>query len=149
MANYVLVHGAWGGGWAYDRLARELRGAGHKLLVAQLAGLGTRKDGLNPAIDLSTHVRDVVGQIEAEGFDRFVLCGHSYGGMVITGVAARLGARIDALCYIDAFLPAHGESLWDITGDFEHRRPGPLARYFVQRRLTGERGETTAALCAG
>lgn len=121
MANYVLVHGAWGGGSSYDRLARELTEHGHRVLVAQLAGLGTRRDGLNPAIDLSTHVRDVIGQVEAAGFDRFVLCGHSYGGMVITGVATRLGARIDALCYIDAFLPADGQSLWDITGDYEHR----------------------------
>lgn len=120
MTDYVLVHGAWGGGWSYDRLARELTARGHRVLVAQLAGLGTRRDGLNPAIDLSTHVRDVIGQVEAAGFDRFVLCGHSYGGMVITGVATRLGARIDALCYIDAFLPGDGQSLWDITGDYEH-----------------------------
>lgn len=121
MTNFVLVHGAWGGGSSYDRLARELRERGHTVLVAQLAGLGTRRDGLNPAIDLSTHVRDVIGQVEAAGIDRFVLCGHSYGGMVITGVATRLGARIDALCYIDAFLPGDGQSLWDITGDYEHR----------------------------
>lgn len=121
MTNFVLVHGAWGGGCSYDRLARELRERGHTVLVAQLAGLGTRRDGLNPAIDLSTHVRDVIGQVEAAGIERFVLCGHSYGGMVITGVATRLGARIDALCYIDAFLPGDGQSLWDITGDYEHR----------------------------
>lgn len=121
MTNFVLVHGAWGGGSSYDRLARELRERGHTVLVAQLAGLGTRRDGLNPAIDLSTHVRDVIGQVEAARIDRFVLCGHSYGGMVITGVATRLGARIDALCYIDAFLPGDGQSLWDITGDYEHR----------------------------
>lgn len=120
MADYVLVHGAWGGGWGYDRLARELKGRDHRVVVAQLAGLGTRMDGLNPAIDLTTHINDVLGQIEAAGFDRFILCGHSYGGMVITGVAAKLGARIDALCYIDAFLPADGQSLWDITGEFEH-----------------------------
>ena len=121
MADYVLVHGAWGGGWSYDRLARELIARGHRVVVAQLAGLGTRKDGLNPGIDLSTHVHDVLGQIAAAGFGRFILCGHSYGGMVITGVAAQLGSRIDAICYIDAFLPEDGQSLWDITGDFEHR----------------------------
>jgi len=121
MTDYVLVHGAWGGGYAYDRLAGELRDAGHRVVVAALTGLGSRADELSPAIDLSRHIADVVEQIEAAGFDRFVLAGHSYGGMVITGVAARLGARIDALVYIDAFLPGDGQSLWDITGEFEHK----------------------------
>ena len=121
MANFVLVHGAWGGGWTYDRLAEELWTAGHRVLVAELTGLGKRRDALHPGITLSDHVDDVCAQVEAAGFDRFVLAGHSYGGMVITGVATRLGARIDAVAYIDAFLPADGQSLWDVTGDFEHR----------------------------
>lgn len=121
MTDYVLVHGAWGGGYAYDRLAGELRDAGHRVVVAALTGLGSRADELSPAIDLSRHIADVVEQIEAAGFDRFVLAGHSYGGMVVTGVAATLGARIDALVYIDAFLPGDGQSLWDITGEFEHK----------------------------
>lgn len=120
MTDYVLVHGAWGGGWAYDRLARELTERGHRVAVAQLTGLGTRAAELNPAITLTTHIDDVTAQIADAGFDRFVLCGHSWGGMVITGVAARLGSRIDAICYIDAFLPADGQSLWDITGTWEH-----------------------------
>ena len=111
MTDYVLVHGAWGGGWAYDRLARELTTHGHRVLVAQLTGLGTRAAELNPAITLTTHIDDVTAQIADAGFDRFVLCGHSWGGMVITGVATRLGGRIDAICYIDAFLPADGQSL--------------------------------------
>lgn len=121
MTDYVLVHGAWGGGNAYDRLAGELRDAGHRVVVAALTGLGSRADELSPAIDLSRHIADVVEQIEAAGFNRFVLAGHSYGGMVVTGAAAKLGARIDALVYIDAFLPGDGQSLWDITGEFEHK----------------------------
>ena len=120
MANYVLVHGAWGGGDSYDRIAGELRAAGHAVLVAQLTGLGSRRTELHGGITLSDHIADVLTQIEATGFDRFVLAGHSYGGMVITGVAARLGARIDAIVYIDAFLPGDGQSLWDITGAYEH-----------------------------
>ncbi|QNA84212.1 alpha/beta hydrolase [Sphingomonas sp. So64.6b] len=95
--------------------------AGHRVVVAALTGLGARADELSPAIDLSRHITDVVAGIEAAGFDRFVLAGHSYGGMVVTGVATRLGARIDALVYIDAFLPRDGQSLWDISGEFEHR----------------------------
>jgi pimeloyl-ACP methyl ester carboxylesterase len=121
MTDYVLVHGAWGGGHVYDQLAGELRDAGHRVVVAALTGLGLRADELSPAIDLSRHIADVVEQIGAAGFGRFVLAGHSYGGMVVTGVAAKLGARIDALVYIDAFLPADGQSLWDITGEYEHR----------------------------
>ncbi len=120
MANYVLVHGAWGGGSAYDRLAGELTAAGHKVVVAQLKGLGSRKAELHGGITLSDHISDTIAQAEAAGFERFILAGHSYGGMVITGVAAKLGARIDAICYIDAFLPADGQSLWDITGQREH-----------------------------
>jgi len=120
MADYVLVHGAWGGGHAYERLAYELRSAGHRVAVAGLTGLGARSQELHPGITLTDHVDDVCRHVEAAGFDRFILAGHSYGGMVITGVATRLGARIDAIVYIDAFLPGDGESLWDVTGEFEH-----------------------------
>jgi pimeloyl-ACP methyl ester carboxylesterase len=120
MANYVLVHGAWGGGQGYDRLAGELRAQGHCVRVAALTGLGVRSRELHPGITLTDHVNDVSDQIEEADFDRFILAGHSYGGMVITGVATRLGSRIDAIVYIDAFLPGDGQSLWDVTGDYEH-----------------------------
>ena len=120
MTDYVLVHGAWAGGWTYDGLAADLRREGHRVVVAALTGLGDRAQELNPAIDLSMHIEDVVRQTEAAGFNRFVLVGHSYGGMVITGVSTRLGARIDAMVYLDAFLPADGQSLWDLTGPWEH-----------------------------
>ena len=121
MTDYVLVHGAWCGGWTFDRLAGQLREAGHRVLIAELTGLGTRANELSPAIDLSRHINDVVAQIEAAGFDHFVLAAHSYGGMVATGVATKVGGRISAVVYIDAFLPGDGQSLWDITGEFEHR----------------------------
>ena len=90
------------------------------MLVARLAGLGDRQDEFDPGICLSTHIDDVCSQVAGAGIDRFVLAGHSYGGMVITGVAARLGDRIDALVYLDAFVPEDGQSLWDLTGAFEH-----------------------------
>lgn len=146
MTDYVLVHGAWCGAWSYDRLASDLRASGHVVVVADLAGLGNRTDELHPGITLSTHVDDVVAQVEAAGFDRFVLVGHSYGGMVITGVASRLGARIDALVYIDGFLPQDGQALWDLTSEQEHqlnvdlqrRSPGLVAPlpFFPDPRLT-------------
>lgn len=144
MADYVLVHGAWCGGNTLDRLARDLRDAGHRVLVAELTGLGTRAEQLNPAIDLSRHVNDVVEQVEAAGFDRFILGAHSYGGMVATGVSTKLGSRIDTVVYIDAFLPSDGQSLWDITSEHEHRHyidsqrdtPGLVAPIFDAPGLT-------------
>ena len=120
MANYVLVHGAWGGNQSYELTKRDLEAAGHKVLAATLRGLGTRQDELHHGITLTDHIDDVCRQVADAGFDRFILAGHSYGGMVVTGVAARLGDRIDAICYIDAFLPGDNQSLWDITGGFEH-----------------------------
>ena len=120
MANYVLVHGAWGGNQSYELTKRDLEAAGHTVLPATLRGLGTRQSELHPGITLTDHIDDVCEQVAEAGFDRFILAGHSYGGMVVTGVAARLGDRIDAICYIDAFLPGDNQSLWDITGGFEH-----------------------------
>ncbi len=120
MANYVLVHGAWGGGQSYDRTKADLEAEGHTVLIVALRGLGTRYKELDRGITLSDHIGDVLVQVAASGFDRFILVGHSYGGMVITGAASALASRIDAICYIDAFLPEDGQSLWDITGPFEH-----------------------------
>jgi pimeloyl-ACP methyl ester carboxylesterase len=90
------------------------------VLNCTLPGLGKRQGELHPGITLTDHVDAVCEQIAESGLERFILAGHSYGGMVITGVASRLGERIDAICYIDAFLPGDGESLWDVTGEFEH-----------------------------
>ncbi|WJS98662.1 alpha/beta hydrolase [Novosphingobium humi] len=121
MTDYVLVHGAWAGGWSHQGLAEDLRAAGHRALVVELSGLGERRGELHPGITLSDHIDDVCAAVEEAGFDRFVLVGHSYGGMVITGTATRLGGRIDTIAYLDAFLPEDGQSLWDITSDYEHR----------------------------
>jgi pimeloyl-ACP methyl ester carboxylesterase len=117
MATYVLVHGAWGGGWIYKGTARALREAGHDVYVPTLTGLGERVHLASPAITLSTHIADVVGVLEREGLEDVILVGHSYGGMVVTGVAAAAGSRIRTLVYLDAFLPQDGENLWDIADD--------------------------------
>jgi pimeloyl-ACP methyl ester carboxylesterase len=120
MANYVLGHGAWGGDHTWGEVPARLEAAGHRVIACTLPGLGRRQDELHPGITLTDHIDAVCEQITAAGFDRFILAGHSYGGMVITGVAGRLGKRIDAICYVDAFWPQDGQSLWDITGEFEH-----------------------------
>ena len=113
MTTFVLVHGAWMGGWCYKRVARLLRQAGHEVYTPTLTGLGERAHLINRAIDLDTHVQDILGVIRCEELSDVVLCGHSYGGMVITGVAEQLAAKIRSLVYLDAFVPENGKSLLD------------------------------------
>ncbi len=113
MATFVLVHGAWHGGWCYKRVARLLRQAGHEVHTPTLTGLGERAHLMNRTIDLGTHVQDIVGVIRWEELSDVVLCGHSYGGMVVTGVAEQIAAKIRSLVYLDAFVPENGKSLFD------------------------------------
>jgi len=111
MANFVLVHGAWHGGWCYRDTAKALRAMGHDAFTPTHTGVGERFHATRESITLETHIRDVAGCIEAEELNDVVLCGHSYGGMVITGVADRMPERIKALVYLDAFVPQNGDSL--------------------------------------
>ena len=117
MASYVLVHGAWAGSWPWTPIARALRAAGHQVWVPSLTGLGDRIHLASPAIDLDTHIADVANVIDFERLEDVILVGHSYGGMVVTGVAGRMVERLRALVYIDAFLPGDGQSLWDIADE--------------------------------
>jgi pimeloyl-ACP methyl ester carboxylesterase len=113
IGTYVLVHGAWHGGWCWAKVARLLRDAGHEVHTPTLTGLGERAHLARPEIDLETHIQDVVAMLEAEELRQATLVGHSYGGMVITGVAARTSGRIAQLVYLDAFVPEAGKSLLD------------------------------------
>jgi pimeloyl-ACP methyl ester carboxylesterase len=112
---FVLVHGAWHGGWCWRRVADRLTDKGHYVVAPTLSGVGERSHLPSGPINLSTHIDDVVGEIKWKDLDGIVLVGHSYGGMVITGVAEQLADRISAIVYLDAFLPANGQSLFDIT----------------------------------
>src|ERR1043165_8400945 len=112
---FVLVHGAWSGGWCYARVATLLRSRGHAVFTPTLTGQGERAHLLSGAINLSTHIADVLGVFRFERLENIVLAGHSYGGMVITGVADRIPERINALAYLDAFVPEDGQSLFDIN----------------------------------
>jgi len=112
-STYVLVHGAWHGGWCWKKVVPALRASGHEVYTPTLTGLGERAHLANPAIDLATHVADVVNLMEAEELNEVVLLGHSYGGMVVTGVADRAAARLRRVIYLDAFLPEDGKSLLD------------------------------------
>jgi pimeloyl-ACP methyl ester carboxylesterase len=109
----VLVHGAWHGGWCWKLVAGALRRAGHEVYAPSLTGLGERKHLASRAVDLDTHIQDVVGLLEMEDLAQVVLLGHSYGGMVVTGAAERVPRRIAHLVYLDAFVPEHGKCLLD------------------------------------
>ena len=128
MATFVLVHGAWHGGWCYRDTAKALRDAGHTVFTPTHSGVGERAHQASETITLETHIRDVCGCIEAEELNAVILCGHSYGGMVITGVADRLPERIKSLVYLDAFVPEHGESLIDLINQ---ALPAEVAAIFV------------------
>lgn len=114
MANFVLVHGAWHGGWCWRDTAAALRAAGHTVVTPTHTGVGDRAHIGGVNVTLETHVRDVIAAIEAEELHDVILCGHSYGGMVITCVADRLGARVKSLVYLDAFVPEDGQCLIDL-----------------------------------
>jgi len=112
----VIVHGAWGGSWAFRRVDALLREKGFNVYRPQLTGLGERVHLTRPDIGLSTHIDDVVNTILFEDLHDIILVGHSYGGMVITGVVDRIPERIRRVVYLDAFLPNDGESVLSIRG---------------------------------
>ena len=118
MANIVLVAGGWRGGWTFSSMARRLRTLGHEVFTPTLTGLGERVHLAGACPNLETHIEDVANVIRFEELTDVVLCGHSYAGMVISGVADAVPERIAALVYVDAFVPEDGDSWWDLAGDY-------------------------------
>ena len=114
MANYVLVHGAWHGGWCYARVVDRLISRGHRVFAPTLTGLGERSHLFSASIGLTVHIMDVVNLCRWQQLDNIVLVGHSYGGMVITGVADKVPEIISSMVYLDAFLPRGNQSLHDL-----------------------------------
>jgi pimeloyl-ACP methyl ester carboxylesterase len=112
--TFVLVHGAWHGGWCWIKVTRLLTDAAHVVYTPTLTGLGERAHLARPEVDLETHVQDVLAVLETEELRNVVLVGHSYGGMVISGVAARARNRIERLVYLDAFVPDAGQSIFSL-----------------------------------
>ena len=132
MATFVLVHGAWHGSWCWARVRRALLDQGHQVFTPTLTGVAERSHALSPDIDLQRHVDDVANLIRWEELDSVILCGHSYGGCVISSVADVLPDRIAALVYLDAFLLEDGESLHDLL---------PAEQREMQLSLANEFGE--------
>lgn len=131
--TFVLVHGAWHGGWCWRRLADRLRARGHFVFTPTLTGLGERAHLLHRDIDLSLHVADVLGVIKCEKLDDIVLVGHSYGGFVISGLAEAVPDKIRSIVFLDAFIPDNGEALLDVVQ--------PAVQEVIKDVLA--RGETT------
>ena len=135
MTTFVLVHGAWHGAWCWRRVARLLMRSGHEVFTPTLTGLAERSHLLTPAINLDTHVLDVVNEMKWQELSDVVLVGHSYGGMVISGVAEKMEKSIASLVMLDAFMPEHGQS----------RRRFPTAA--DARRVSGCGASGAATVC--
>ena len=106
--TFLVCHGAWSAGWAWKKMHPLMQAAGHRLVTPTCTGLGERVHLANPSIDLETHIEDVLNVIKYEDLRDIVLLGHSYGGMVATGVADRARDRVSQLIYLDAFVPRMG-----------------------------------------
>jgi pimeloyl-ACP methyl ester carboxylesterase len=129
--TFVLVHGAWAGGWEHQKLAAALQAGGHTVHRVTLTGQGDRSHLASPDVGVTLHIQDVVNFIEWENLRDVVLVGHSYGGMVITGVVDRLPERFKHVIYLDAFLPEDGESAYGTFGPEGAARRRPAVNGFL------------------
>ncbi|HFK1548102.1 alpha/beta hydrolase [Bacillus anthracis] len=116
MATFILVHGAWDGGYVWREVATQLRKEGHEVYTPTLTGLGERAHLAHPGVGLKTYIQDIVNVIHYERLEKVILVGHSYAGMVITGVAEIIPECIKNIVYIDAMIPNNGDSVMDISG---------------------------------
>jgi pimeloyl-ACP methyl ester carboxylesterase len=116
MSTFVLVHGAWHGGWCWQRVAPLLQAAGHRVTTPTLTGLGERCDLASEAVNLETHIDDVLRHLEFERLSDVVLVAHSYAGFVAFGVAERVASNIASLVLLDAFIPLDGDTMADHVG---------------------------------
>jgi pimeloyl-ACP methyl ester carboxylesterase len=113
--TFLVCHGAWSAGWAWKKMHPLMAAAGYRLVTPSYTGLGERAHLANPSIELEIHIEDILNVIKYEDLHDIVLLGHSYGGMVATGVADRARDRIAQLIYLDAFVPRDGQSLLDLN----------------------------------
>jgi len=118
MSTFVLVHGSWHGGWCWKKVVFNLVKKGHLCFAPTLSGMGERFHIATPNMGLSVHVQDITNLLEFEDISNVILVGHSYGGMVITGVADK-STRIGKLVYLDAVVPENGQSMFSMIGGLE------------------------------
>ncbi|NDL56432.1 alpha/beta fold hydrolase [Phytoactinopolyspora mesophila] len=150
MGTFVLIHGAWHGGWVWQRVVSSLRGSGHEVHTPTLTGVSDRAHTLHPQVGLNTHIDDVVALIEAYDIEDAVLVGHSYAGQVVTGVADRVPERIARRVYLDAFVGDDGDAAIDLLPETvaEHYRDsvsGPGFGWLIPVRPLSKLGVTREA----
>jgi pimeloyl-ACP methyl ester carboxylesterase len=156
--TYIFIPGAWHGAWVYDPIIQRLVVLQKKCMALTLPGLEEEQDKKDKLINLDSHIQFVVDFLEQENITDIILCGHSYAGMVITGVADRIPEKIYGLIYIDAYTPKNGDTCWNLTSDAyrnlfvtgaggdgltvenppgvdKRRRPHPLATFMQALRL--------------
>lgn len=132
MATFVLVPGAWYGGWCWRRVAPRLRAAGHEVYTPTLTGLGERAHLLTPEIGVGTHVQDLLGVLAYEDLSAVILVAQTYGALVATAAAEPAAARVSQLVFIDGLVPADGQSLLECIG------PRATAYWLEQARAHGD-----------
>lgn len=143
MATFVLLHGAWHGGWCWSRVAGPLRARGHRVTTPTQTGLGERRHLISRALTLGTFIDDLVNHLVYEDLTDVVLVGHSFGGNAISGAAERVPGRIRELVYLDAMVIEGGRAPFDglpagkvaervraAEGDGRGRRAGAPGRLF-------------------
>jgi pimeloyl-ACP methyl ester carboxylesterase len=122
MATFLLLHGAWHGGWCWRRVVPLLAQAGHRVYAPSLAGLGERGNDATPEIDLETHIRETCALLDFEDARDVIVVGNSYGGMVTTGVADRCAERVIRAVYLNGMIPRDGQSMMDLATETQRAR---------------------------
>jgi pimeloyl-ACP methyl ester carboxylesterase len=119
--TFVLVHGAWHGGWCWRRVCNLLEGKGHKVFAPTLTGLGERSHLMSKDIVLDTHIADIVNVIQWEDLSGICLVAHSYGGFPVSGALEQAGDRVSSVVFLDAFMPQDGQKSLDVASDFSRK----------------------------
>jgi pimeloyl-ACP methyl ester carboxylesterase len=146
MSTFVLVHGAWHGGWCYRDTAKALRAAGHTVYTPSLPGAAEHSHANHHGMTLETHVRDILGLFASEDLEEVILVGHSYGGMVVSSVADRIPEKIKHLVLLDAMVPENGDSLMSILDKSLPPEAGAAYRAFFLGAAATDHGMMMAPI---
>jgi pimeloyl-ACP methyl ester carboxylesterase len=159
--TFVLVHGAWHGGWCWRRVSDLLEARGHKVFAPTMTGLGERSHLMSKDVVLDTHIADIVNVIEWEDLTGICLVAHSYGGWPVSGAVEKVLDRVTSVVFLDAFVPEDGQRSLDVASDFSRKgtleaiakgeisRPAPASRNIPRQREGPRLGRFEAYRAAG